>query len=112
MTSYAIKDLQAAQQRLQAITSRWENYSGNNPNKYQAEMRMAQTAVRIIERELKRSGAIDYTPQEQLTMALDRRFPNADSNTIVEHEGVSYQRKYLKTPDGWQGYWAEMIARE
>ena len=35
---YTLTDHSKAKAKLQALQAKWENYSGNNPNKFQAEI--------------------------------------------------------------------------
>ena len=91
---YTHKDLEAARDELRDWKKRWENYSGNNPNKYQSELRSAREKVRRIESYLKCIGEIPLTPQEELERILDREFPDASSNQVVSFEGKKYQRKF------------------
>lgn len=92
MTNYTLADLEAAKEELAAWNKRFDDYSGNNPNKYQADIKSARAKVRLVDAALKIAGAIPKTEHEQLESQLDRIFPNARSKEIVEYEGKKYQR--------------------
>jgi hypothetical protein len=46
--NYTLEDLETAKQDLKTLREKWENYSGNNSNKYQSEIRSATSMVRVI----------------------------------------------------------------
>lgn len=58
MARYTLKDLEAAKTELEIWQQRWNNYSGNNPDKYQTDIRLARQRVYAIEAALKDTGAI------------------------------------------------------
>lgn len=91
---YTQTDLTEAREVLQSWQEKFERYSGNNPNKYQADIKSARRNVRLIENALKASGQIPFTEQEQLEKDLDATFPNAESKQIVEFRGRRYRRKF------------------
>ena len=91
---YTIADLEKAKAERSAIEARWDNYSGNNPNKFHSERNAAQAKVEIIEAHLKASGDIPLSEHEILERDLDRLFPEARSKEIVEHQGIRYQRRF------------------
>lgn len=99
MTNYVLADLQAAKDELAAWNKRFDEYTGNNPDKYQADIKSARARVREIESALKTSGAIPKSQHEQIESALDRLFPNARSKEIVDYEGKKYERRF--TPLEW-----------
>ena len=91
---YTINDLELAQIEMDQWNERWDNYSGNNPNKYQSNIKIAARKVRTIAAYLKKTGAISSTEQEILEQNLDKVFPNAKSREIVEYESRKYQRRF------------------
>ncbi|WP_455871657.1 hypothetical protein [Serratia proteamaculans] len=93
--SYTIDDYKAAQDELARITARWDNYSGNNPNKYHSQLTAARSKVRIIENALKFYEVISLTDDESLEKKLNMQFPNAISNQVVEFEGRKYIKKFF-----------------
>lgn len=112
-----LEDLAAARAELAAWEKRWEDYSGNNPDKYRADIRSAQSKVRAIEAQLKASGVlVPKTPEEQLHADLDALFPNAKSREIVEMDGKRYRRRFIpvqrsnsgKTVKEWGKTWEEL----
>ena len=113
---YTIEDLERARAELKSWSDRFANYSGNNPNKYQADIKAARQKVRMIEDDLKARGVLPLTEQEQLEKELDEAFPNAQSRQIVEYRGKRYQRKFFpleksrsgKTVTAWGKKWVEV----
>jgi hypothetical protein len=95
---YTLTDLETARAAYQAIEDRWADYSGNNPNKFHSQRRDASARVREIESELKQTGLLPYSPEELSTQELDRLFPDAESRSVVEHEGRFFQIRY--SPNG------------
>lgn len=91
---YTIADLEKAKAERTSIEARWDNYSGNNPNKLHSERKAAQAKVGAIEVHLKASGEIPLSDHEILEQELDRCFPEAKSKEIVEHQGIQYQRRF------------------
>ncbi len=91
---YTLEDLIKAQEELALWEGRWERYDGNNPNKYQADIKNAQSNVRTIREALKASGVLERSEKEKLEVNLDAAFPNAQSKQIVEFEGKKYQRRF------------------
>jgi hypothetical protein len=94
----------------------WENYSGNNPNKFSTEIKDAGAKFREIEGHLKNSGVLERTPKEQLDHQLDVLYPNAQSREIVAFNERKYMRRFTpaskslsgKTVKEWHRSWEEM----
>ena len=113
---YTLDDCKVAKAELEALNQRWENYSGNNPNKYRADIKTAEAKVRAIEADLKASGLIQRTPHEELERQLDAMFPNATSKQVVEFHGKYYIRRVTplrkslsgKSVTEWGMSWEEM----
>lgn len=109
-------DLEVARRELSEWHVRFENYSGNNPDKYRAQIKDAERKVRSIEARLKASGQMPLSEHEQVEAELDRAFPNAKSREIVEHHGRRYQRRFFpversrsrKTVTEWGREWIEL----
>lgn len=116
MTSYTLDDHARATQELAGLHEKWENYSGNNQNKYRAQIEAFRAALFRIEQSLKEAGLLKRTAQEERDAALDAAFPNAPSRQIVDWEGQRYQRRYTpvatsvsgKTVREWKGYWTQL----
>lgn len=116
MTKYTLDDLARAKASLSDWQARFDNYTGNNPDKYQADIRSARENVRIIEDILKADGTIARTPHEELELRLDRLHPQARSKDVVEHEGQRYQRRFTplersrsrKTVTAWDRHWVKL----
>jgi hypothetical protein len=110
---YTLEDLRAAQAELDSLNRRSDNYSGNNPDKYRTSIGEAGAKVRAIEAELKRTGLLERSPQEQLEHELDVAFPKAASKQVVEFNGKRYMRRFTprrrslsgKTVKEWTGSW-------
>lgn len=110
-----LADLEAARADLARWQARWDNYDGNNPNKFQADIRRAQAEVERLTAALKASGMLPYTPQEELQRTLDGLAPNARKDVVVRHDGIAYRRRYTpaaKSRTGrvtsWRGYWERL----
>lgn len=116
MTNYTLADLEQAEAELAAWNRRFDDYSGNNPDKYQADIKSARARVREIEFALKADGAIPKSEHETLETMLDRIFPNARSKEIVEYEGRKYQRRFTplersrsrKSVTSWDKSWVKI----
>lgn len=50
---YTLEDLENARKKLESLQERWANYTGNNPNKYESDLKSARREIRIIEDYLK-----------------------------------------------------------
>ncbi len=113
---YTLEDLENAKSELQRLNEAWENYAGNNPNKYKSQIESARLDVEVIELALKQSGLIAWSDKELLDQELDRLYPNAESKRVVEHNGKRYQRWYRpasksnsgKTVHAWHTGWREI----
>lgn len=113
---YTLTDHSNAKAELEALEAKWENYSGNNPNKFQADIAIARANLHSIEAELKQTGGLARTPAEQRDALLDEEFPNARSKQIVEWQGKKYMRRFSpvstslsgKTVKAWHKYWEEV----
>lgn len=79
---------------LNELNDRWENYSGNNPSKYQADLRLARQTVREIEQYLKDTGLLALTEKEKLEKQLGEAYPNAQSKQVVTFNGKKYIRRF------------------
>lgn len=90
--------MENAKAGLAGWQKRFDDYSGNNPDKYQSDITAAKANVREIEGGLKDDGAIPTSEHEKTERALDRAFPNARSKEIVEFAGKRYKRRF--TPLG------------
>lgn len=89
-----VDDLQEAKADLARWNERWANYSGNNPDKYQADIKAAARKVRAIEQALKDQGVLPLTEKEVLEKKLDAEFPDARSKEVVEYKGKKYRRRF------------------
>lgn len=112
----SLEDLEAAKAELQRIEDRWENYSGNNPNKFVAQRDAARSRVASITRTLKAQGDLPLTEHEALCAEFDRIAPNARHNDEVEHDGASFRRIFSparislsgKTVTEWDRTWKKV----
>jgi hypothetical protein len=110
---YTVEDYEKARVELHRWQELWGNYSGNNPNKYQTDIRDAGRRVREIEQYLKDAGIFERNESEQLEIELDRMFPNAQKREVVEYNGKKYRREFWpleksrsgKTVKAWGKSW-------
>jgi hypothetical protein len=110
---YTFKDYEKAKAELHRWHEQWDSYTGNNPEKYQTDIRDASRKVREIEQYLKDAGILERTKREQLEIELDRIFPNARTREIVEYNGKKYRRQFWpleksrsgKTVKEWDKSW-------
>ncbi|WP_299410363.1 hypothetical protein [uncultured Roseobacter sp.] len=113
---YSIEDLEAAKAELTVWERRLENYNGNNPDKYQADLKTARRKVRHVTEALKATGTLKRTFEEELQSRLDAAFPNARSKEIVEFEGRRFQKRFYplersrsaKTVTEWGREWTRL----
>lgn len=113
---YTVEDLEAAREDLRKWMDRFADYSGNNPDKYSADIKSARSTIRLIEGHLKSAGVLPLAEQEQLEKELDAAYPNAQSKEIVEHNGRNYQRRFFpleksrskKTVAEWGRSWTDV----
>lgn len=112
-TKVSLQDLETAKAELQRVDDRWENYSGNNPNKFVSQRGAARSRVESLTRTLKAQGDLPLTGHEALCAELDRLAPNARHNDVIEHDGVKYKRLFSpartslpgKTVTEWDRTW-------
>jgi len=45
MTKRTLEDYAAARAKLEALNEKWDNYTGNNPNRYRANIEEAKAQV-------------------------------------------------------------------
>lgn len=110
---YTLEDYEKAKSARAEWNDRWNNYMGNNPDKYQSDLKAAAKKVREIEQYLKDAGLLPLSEKEKVERDLDRAFPNAQSKEIVVHNGMKYQRRFLpldksrsgKTVKEWAKSW-------
>lgn len=107
-----LADLKAARAELARREARWENYDGNNPEKYQADIQAARREVERLTAALKANGTLPYTAQEILVQALDALAPDARHGDVITHEGVRYRRRFTPAEKSrssrvtaWRGHW-------
>lgn len=115
-TPYTLADLEKARAALDAVNERFASYSGNNPDKYQSQIKAAERDVRAIKAALKMDGTLPLTDQEKLERELDAAFPKAQSKEVVQYKGKKYQRWFYpaeksnsgRTVHGWDKGWKEI----
>ena len=113
---YTLADLEKAKAELASWEEKWDRYSGNNPNKFQSNIKSARSKVRIITESLKSDGKIERSDKEKLEQALNQAYPNARSKQEVEFEGERYQLKFYpleksrsgKTVTNWGREWVKI----
>jgi hypothetical protein len=110
---YTLEAYEKARAELTLWNERWDNYTGNNPDKYQTDIRDAARKAREIKQYLEDVGLLERSYKEKLERELNRIFPNAQSKEIVEHNGKKYRRRYWpleksrsgKTVKEWDKSW-------
>ena len=115
MTSYTLDDLDAATAALDAIMSKWDRYSGNNPNKFSTNIADAKARVHEITVALKASGLVARTEDEERDHQLDLAFPSARSKQVVLWNGNRYERVFTpiamslsgKSVKAWAKAWRQ-----
>lgn len=113
---YTLEDYGTAKAELDTLNAKWEQYSGNNPNKYRTDVEKAKAKLHLIETTLKANGYLSITPIEERNAILDSTFPHAQSKEIVEWEGKKYMRRFSpvskslsgKTVYLWKKSWEEV----
>jgi len=116
---HTLEDLDKVRAELRDWEDRFDRYSGNNPDKYKSDIRLARQKVRLIETALKDSGVLPLSDQEKLEKELDGKFPNARSKEIVVHNERRYQRRFFpleksrsgKTVTEWGCEWIDITGR-
>lgn len=91
---YTLEDFEKAQAELRSWVDRFDRYSGNNPNKYQSDIKAARRHVRAIEESLKAAGLVQLSDTDLIEKELDVTFPNAASKQVVEFKGRRFQRQF------------------
>ena len=117
---YTLQDYEDAKTELNAVSAKWENYSGNNPDKFRADIATARTKLHEIEVSLKSSGLLPRTAEEERDYQLDRAFPKARSKEVVTWEGKKYKRRFIpvattlsgKTVKAWSKSWEPVAEHE
>ncbi|WP_442775895.1 hypothetical protein [Sphaerotilus montanus] len=116
MPLYILEEYIAAKATLDSLNAKWDNYSGNNPDKFRADIEAARAKLHSIETELKANGSLARTATEERDALLDAVFPNAQSREVVEWHGKKYMRRFTpiskslsgKTVNAWHKYWEEV----
>jgi len=113
---YTLKDLEEAKAELQVLSNRWENYNGNNPNKYQSQIQAARRKVDEIQEFLSLAELNSGLRSPTIDEALRRLYPNATNRSEVMYEGKRYRIRYApaeksrsrKTVVRWISWWEEI----
>ena len=111
-----LEKLREARAQLALANRRWENYDGNNPNKYHASIAEARAAVHRLENLCKQQGLIELSAEEVLWARIDAAYPDAKSRQLVDFEGACYQRRFSpvstslsgKTVKDWRASWVRL----
>lgn len=110
-----LDQLEAARKALSDLDSRFENYDGNNPDKYVVPRQRAREHLAAVERACKAAGVLPLTEHEAREQRLDQAFPKVANRQVVEFEGSHFQRRFMKAtvsragnPTSWTPYWAEL----
>lgn len=116
---YTLQDYENAKARLESLSAKWENYAGNNPDKYRADIADARVKLHEIEIALKSSGLLPRTAEEERNHQLDLAFPNARSKEVVTWKCKTYMRRFTpvatslsgKSVNAWSKSW-EPVAEQ
>jgi len=115
-TASTLANLEAAQAELARQRERQANYTGNNPAKFDTDVRIAFEQVRTMTQILKASGLLPRTAHEDLETRLDTAFPRARPREIVTFEGARYRRRVepaTRTASGqvstWDRGWSLLV---
>ena len=95
--NYTLVDYEKAKADLAGHDARWDSYLGNNPEKGRSARNACLTRMQVIEANLKAAGVLPQSDQEKLEQALDRAFPNAKNNQVIEFADKKYQRTFTPT---------------
>lgn len=98
------------------LRAKEDNYSGNNPNKFRADIERAGAHLVTVRLALKESGILQRSPAEVRDAELDLAFPDAKSNEVVSWQGKRFVKRYTatgrslsgKTVLGWATHWEEV----
>lgn len=120
MNDPRIGELAEARRHLARVEQRWDNYMGNNPEKYSGALSHWSGEVQRLERALKKDGVLPTTDEEKLEFELDRMFPRARSREVVELRGKKYRRRFApaefsrsrKTVTRWNKWWEPVSAAD
>ncbi|MCC8496246.1 hypothetical protein LN451_20510 [Xanthomonas hortorum pv. gardneri] len=116
MNSYTLEDHANAVEALSLLRAREENYSGNNPNKFRADIARARAHLAAVELALKEDRVLQRTPAEERDAELDRAFPDVRSKEVVTWQGKQFIKRFTptgkslsgKTVLGWSAHWEEL----
>lgn len=116
MSSITLDDHAKAVEALASLSAKQDNYSGNNPNKFRADIEAARARLAAIELSLKRGGVLQRSPAEERDAELDLAFPNAQSKEVVTWQERQFIKRFTptgkslsgKTTLGWTSHWEEL----
>lgn len=91
---YTLEDFEKAKVELRSWVDRFDRYSGNNPNKYQSDIKAARRHVRVVEETLKATGLVQLSDTDFIEKKFDVAFPNAAGKQLVEFKGRRFQRRF------------------
>lgn len=74
---YTLEDFEKAKVELRSWVDRFDRYSGNNPNKYQSDIKAARRHVRVVEETLKATGLVQLSDTDFIEKKFDVAVPNA-----------------------------------
>lgn len=104
---YTLEDMEEAKAELSAWLDRFDRYTGNNPNKYQSDIRAARRKVSEIESSLKADGTIPFSDTEFLEKELDCSFPQCQKQASRRIHGANISAAVLA--DRKNSIWKECI---
>lgn len=92
---YTLEGYERAKAKVRRLEEVFDRYTGNNPDKYQSDLKSARAMVGVIESVLKSQGILSKTDGERLNDELNEAFPDAKSKQVVKYKGKQYQRLYF-----------------
>ncbi len=116
MSNYTLDDHAKAVDALSLLKAKEDNYSGNNPNKFRANIERAKTHLATIELALKQARVLQRSPAEERDAELDLAFPEAQSKEVVSWQGKQFVKRFTptgkslsrKTVLGWTSHWEQL----
>lgn len=90
MTHYSLEDHAQAISALALLKEKWENYSGNNPNKFRADMESERPDCLLSAQSSKRPGYWSEPPRKNAMLCWMLSFrPLAPRMLLLGKDGAS-----------------------
>ena len=104
---YTVEGLAWLTAELAREQAKWDNYSGNNPNKGAADRRALSRQIEQVTAALKDAGTLPSTPEERLKKVLDKQTPGRLKGCCTRYEGQWYKFRLTgkNADDHWTWAW-------